>query len=155
MGLFLPRLSSYIAAGRSSGSFFNASLQLPQEMFWKLYKALEKYCEAFICPHIETSQLIRKANQLTGFYMMANEGLIIIFCVCFTKSFQNIFREIANWLLKMDPVLFTLLLLRLPTFSQCVGNKAKGRISKRVFQENKARQIFRKNEHFLTPDRRT
>ena len=25
-----------------------------------------------------------------------------------------------------------------------VGNKAKGRISKRVFQENKARQIFRK-----------
>ena len=27
---------------------------------------------------------------------------------------------------------------------QIVGNKAKGRISKRVFQENKARQIFRK-----------
>ena len=27
---------------------------------------------------------------------------------------------------------------------QFVGNKAKGRISKRVFQENKARQIFRK-----------
>ena len=25
-----------------------------------------------------------------------------------------------------------------------VGNKAKGRISKRVFQDNKARQIFRK-----------
>ena len=36
-----------------------------------------------------------------------------------------------------------------------VGNKAKGRISKRVFQENKARQIFRKNEHFLHPDTRT
>ena len=33
--------------------------------------------------------------------------------------------------------------------SQRVGNKAKGRISKRVFQGNKARQIFRKNEHFL------
>ena len=33
-----------------------------------------------------------------------------------------------------------------------VGNKAKGRISKRVFQENKARQIFRKNERFLPPD---
>ena len=31
---------------------------------------------------------------------------------------------------------------------QHVGNKAKGRISKRVFQENKARQIFRKKEHF-------
>ena len=28
--------------------------------------------------------------------------------------------------------------------SHYVGNKAKGRISKRVFQENKARQIFRK-----------
>ena len=27
---------------------------------------------------------------------------------------------------------------------ELVGNKAKGRISKRVFQENKARQIFRK-----------
>ena len=25
-----------------------------------------------------------------------------------------------------------------------IGNKAKGRISKRVFQENKARQVFRK-----------
>ena len=48
-----------------------------------------------------------------------------------------------------------------------VGNKAKGRISKRVFQENKARQIFRKkdisyplirkhkNEHFLPPDTQT
>ena len=29
-------------------------------------------------------------------------------------------------------------------YSQVVGNKTKGRISKRVFQENKARQIFRK-----------
>ena len=27
---------------------------------------------------------------------------------------------------------------------EIVGNKAKGRISKRVFQENKARQIFQK-----------
>ena len=27
---------------------------------------------------------------------------------------------------------------------QSMGNKAKGRISKRVFQQNKARQIFRK-----------
>ena len=39
-----------------------------------------------------------------------------------------------------------------------VGNKAKGRISKRVFQENKARRIFRKTnisyirfEHFFLP----
>ena len=28
-----------------------------------------------------------------------------------------------------------------------LGNKAKEQISKRVFQENKARQIFRKNKH--------
>ena len=28
--------------------------------------------------------------------------------------------------------------------AEFVGNKVKGRISKRVFQENKARQIFRK-----------
>ena len=28
--------------------------------------------------------------------------------------------------------------------TEFVGNKAKGRISKRVFQENKARQILRK-----------
>ena len=31
-------------------------------------------------------------------------------------------------------------------YAKCkiIGNKAKGRISKRVFQENKARQVFRK-----------
>ena len=41
---------------------------------------------------------------------------------------------------------------RLFTFriGQFVGNKAEGRISKRVLQENKARQIFRKRA-FLTP----
>ena len=32
------------------------------------------------------------------------------------------------------------------------GNNAKERISKRVFQENEARQIFRKSEHFFPPD---
>ena len=30
--------------------------------------------------------------------------------------------------------------------SRIVGNKAKGQISKQVFQENKARQIFRKTK---------
>ena len=35
-------------------------------------------------------------------------------------------------------------LLLLPPKEKIVGNNAKGRISKRVFQENKARQIFRK-----------
>ena len=39
--------------------------------------------------------------------------------------------------------------------SQVVGNKAKGQISKRVFRENKARQIFRKIEHFLPPETHT
>ena len=36
-------------------------------------------------------------------------------------------------------------------FEQNVDNKAKGRISKRVFQENKARQIFRKKIIFFNP----
>ena len=41
-------------------------------------------------------------------------------------------------------------------YSICiVGNKAKKGISKRVFQENKVRQIFRKNKHFLPPDTHT
>ena len=35
------------------------------------------------------------------------------------------------------------------------GNKAKERISKRVFQENKARQIFRKTNIFLLSDTHT
>ena len=36
-----------------------------------------------------------------------------------------------------------------------VCNKPKGRISKRVFQENKARQIFPKNENFSPSDTHT
>ena len=36
-----------------------------------------------------------------------------------------------------------------PQMWQIIGNKVKGQISKRVFQENKARQIFRKRT-FLT-----
>ena len=35
-----------------------------------------------------------------------------------------------------------------PVKHQCVGNKAGRRISKRVFQENKASQIFRKKNIF-------
>ena len=42
-----------------------------------------------------------------------------------------------------------------PKNCKFVGNKAKGRISKRVFQESKARQNFRKNKHFLPPDTHT
>ena len=40
-------------------------------------------------------------------------------------------------------------------WSYFVGNKAKGQISKRVFQENKTRQIFRRKEYFETPDTHT
>ena len=36
-----------------------------------------------------------------------------------------------------------------------IGNKAKGQISKWMFQENKTRQIFRKNKHFLPRDTQT
>ena len=35
-------------------------------------------------------------------------------------------------------------------FLQVVGKKAIEQISRRVFQENKPRQLFRKNEHFYT-----
>ena len=38
---------------------------------------------------------------------------------------------------------------------QIVGNKAKGRISKRRQLENRPRQIFRKSEHFLQSDTHT
>ena len=38
---------------------------------------------------------------------------------------------------------------------QLVGNKAKGRIPKRGFQESEARQSFRKNKHFLLLDTHT
>ena len=40
-------------------------------------------------------------------------------------------------------------------FFEIVGNKAKGRISKRVFQENKARQIFWKTNISYPPDTHT
>ena len=81
------------------------------------------------------------------------------------------FREVSNFLKRsgdihclavfsvMGPVSFfwniitiklsllskTLLIVPTKWNSQIIGNKAKGRISKRVFQENKVRQIFRKN----------
>ena len=34
------------------------------------------------------------------------------------------------------------------------GSKAKGQIPKWMFQENKTRQNFPKNQHFLPPDKR-
>ena len=41
------------------------------------------------------------------------------------------------------------------THWQFIGNKTKGWISERVLQENKKRQIFQKNEHFLRLDTHT
>ena len=38
-------------------------------------------------------------------------------------------------------------------YLQLIGNKAKGRISKQVFQENKAHQIFRKTNISYPPIR--
>ena len=64
----------------------------------------------------------------------------IVFFVIWTRCSQM---KINNYLLILIPH------LKLPVF---VGNKAKGRMSKRVFQENKARQIFRRNELFLLSD---
>ena len=45
--------------------------------------------------------------------------------------------------------------LLLPFYTKRVGNKANRRISKWVFQENKARQLFRKNKNFLPSDTHT
>ena len=51
----------------------------------------------------------------------------------YCKNHSSLRKTVANWYLRhMHLVL------------QFVGNKAKGRISERVFHENKARQIFRK-----------
>ena len=38
--------------------------------------------------------------------------------------------------------------MKVSSSSEIVGDKAKGRISKRVFEENKARQIFQKTNIF-------
>ena len=57
------------------------------------------------------------------------------------KSRDQPFSTYAKCSEKLTPLMPTLILCDVV---QCiVGNKVKGRISKRVFQENKARQIFR------------
>ena len=43
-----------------------------------LLKAVKHLC----CPHIETSQLICTANQLTGFYMRATKHKNILVLIC-------------------------------------------------------------------------
>ena len=55
-------------------------------------------------------------------------------------------RGLQKWYIDVKYVNLNLVDLKL------VGNKAKWQISKRLLQENKACQIFRKNEHFLPPD---
>ena len=54
------------------------------------------------------------------------------------------FSKTKHWMQK-----FLDLLSLAKYLEQNVGNKAKGRISKRVFQENKGAPNFPKNEHFL------
>ena len=64
------------------------------------------------------------------------------------KSRDQPFSTYAKCSEKLRPLMPTLILCGVV---QCiVSNKAKGRISKRVFQENKARQIFRKT-HIAYP----
>ena len=69
------------------------------------------------------------------------EKTLLLHRVCITKRSTEIY---SFWQFerfdfqKFDDV------QRLKDFRQDVGNKAKVRISKRVFQENKGRQIFRK-----------
>ena len=70
--------------------------------------------------HTETSQLICQAITFTGFYMMGEHKDI--------DEFKNMLKKVTMQHRKTN----------------IVGNKAKRRISKQVFQENKASQIFRK-----------
>ena len=55
-----------------------------------------------------------------------------------------------DWVSQLHPsMLIKQDLVKAISLSVVVSNKAKGRISNWVFQENKARQIFQKNERFL------
>ena len=67
-----------------------------------------------------------------GYYAINMDNFKIL---CWLQ--QPHYRITVNWF--VNEYLFTFV-----SNAQIVGNKAKGRISKRVFQENKARQIFRK-----------
>ena len=52
----------------------------------------------FLLYHIETSQLICYANELTGFYMMGKKGtLVLVFSCKFCKIFKNIFFTEHVW----------------------------------------------------------
>ena len=58
--------------------------------------------------------------------------------LCYIEYFQEAQRQFSRTITCRWKTMTTQVLL------QHVGNKAKGRISKRVFQEHKARQIFQK-----------
>ena len=77
--------------------------------------------------HTETSQLICQAITFTGFYMMGEQDI---------DEFKNMLKKVTMQHRKTN----------------IVGNKAKRRISKQVFQENKASQIFRKTNISYPPD---
>ena len=66
---------------------------------------------------------------------------------------QNLVRFTWHYtLVKLKPLSTNLTLMFYDFVSKIVGNKSKGWISKRVFQENKARQILQKSKHFLPND---
>ena len=67
--------------------------------------------------------------------------------VCFPGNFQQLLEQLLLKTLTTGRMILKK--------QQVIGNKAKGRISKRVFQESKARQDFRKTNisYLLIPTR--
>ena len=58
-------------------------------------------------------------------------------------------------ILKLETFVLSVFIMKLihsVVLNHFVGNKAKGRISKRVFREKQSNSNFLKNEHFLPPD---
>ena len=69
------------------------------------------------------------------------QGIIFIWTRSDREIFKSTFKVHQRFLWRLGPPYECLMYFQL---DRVVGNKAKGRNSKRVFQENKARQIFRK-----------
>ena len=69
------------------------------------------------------------------------QGIIFIWTRSDREIFKSTFKVHQRFLWRLGPPYECLMYFQL---DRVVGNKAKGRNSKRVFQENKAREIFRK-----------
>ena len=107
---------------------------------------------------IETSNLILNKNEIICFYLKCNTWLkwveinpnkyinlhfeLVLSCIIFCQLYIIVH---YTWILHCSWDLLPAGTLRL-TWRRgiFVGNEAKGRISKLVFEENKARQLFRK-----------